>query len=102
MKKHPHDPLGEDVVARQRNTIWPDAVRNAARVDGFILKGNPRASKVQRAGILIFGLGFALAACGFLSLILNHPPERADVALAVLSSGSGYLGYKLVRNAFLH
>jgi len=46
----------EEIRARQRNTVWPDTLRNGRLADAFIWKGSPHATLVQRTGIGLFGL----------------------------------------------
>ena len=59
------DPVIEDVRARQRNTAWPDAMVNSSSVDALLWKGSAGATKVQRVGIAIWGLTFALLGVAF-------------------------------------
>ncbi len=102
MNEHQRHRLREDVELRQRNTIWPDTVRNAAKVDGFLWKGSPTATKVQRVGAFICGMGLVLIACAFVGLVLTSPFEWASMVLMAISSGIAYVGFRLLRNAFLH
>ncbi len=49
-----HAYLLEEVSRRQRNTLWPDAMVNSSSVDALLWKGSPKATKVQRVGIVIW------------------------------------------------
>lgn len=49
--------MGE-IEARQRNTVWPDTLRNGALVDAFVWRGSPNATYIQRIGTALFGLLF--------------------------------------------
>jgi hypothetical protein len=91
-----HDPLREDVERRQRNTVWPDSMRNAMVVDGYLWKGNPKAPTVQRVGAAIFGVVFILfaAAAAYLANYGNLKP------LYLFTIASGYVGFRMLRNAF--
>ena len=95
--KHPHyDPLREDIERRQSNTVWPDSMRNAANVDGYLWNGNPKAPTVQRAGAVIFGLMFLVFAAMFVYIAVNvHFP-----LLYLFTVALGYIGFRTLRNAF--
>jgi hypothetical protein len=47
-----------EIHARQKNTVWPDLMKNRALVDSFLWKGSSEATVVQRIGIALFGLLF--------------------------------------------
>lgn len=47
-----------EIEARQRNTVWPDTLRNGALVDAFVWRGSPNATYIQRIGTALFGLLF--------------------------------------------
>ena len=65
MKNQSSKQLLNDVRARQRNTVWPDTLRNGLSVDGLLWKGCHNATTVQRVGIAIFGLAFLTAGLTF-------------------------------------
>jgi hypothetical protein len=102
-RKHPHEYFQEDADLRQRNTIWPDTVRNAAKVDGFLWKGSPSATKVQRVGAFIFGILLLLAAAMLVGIaFVDGYVGLPSIGLIVIAVGVIYLGCRLIRNAFLH
>jgi len=94
--RDPADHLIEDVRASQRNTLWRDAMVNSSSVDGLLWKGSPKATRVQRAGIAIFGLTFALLGAGF-EVIASEKHELFPAFFGLLWLA---LGTKLVLNAF--
>ena len=56
-------PLGRwkslsEIETRQRNTVWPDTLRNGSLVDAFVWRGSPNATYIQRIGTALFGLLF--------------------------------------------
>src|SRR5580704_2894344 len=51
---------------KQSNILWPDTLTNARDVDQLLWHGSLTASKVQKAGALVFGIAFAGAGVGFL------------------------------------
>jgi hypothetical protein len=58
----------EEIEAKQRNTVWPDTLRNSRSVDEFLWKGSSDAPLVQRAGAWIFGLTFILLSLALLDV----------------------------------
>lgn len=85
----------ETLKARQRNTLWPDALQNAKSVDGLLLNGSARPSSVQRIGMLMFavaigGMGCVLFTQGF----VGGSIEVIFVSLAAI-----LLGLVILRNA---
>jgi hypothetical protein len=88
--------LIEDVTASQRNTLWPDAMVNSSSVDALLWKGSPKATRVQRIGIAIWGLTFVLigSACEMGAY------ERQDLFLMLFGLPCLALGTKLFLNAF--
>jgi hypothetical protein len=101
-----HDKSGtvsDDVRARQRNTVWPDTLRNGRVVDSFIWKGSPDATLVQRIGVALFGLLFlcpALLLVRFGVLEPGPAPFRTFMLLFALPWVA--IGCRLLGNAFRH
>jgi hypothetical protein len=89
--------------ARQENVLWPEIARNAATVDGYLWRGNPKTTKVQRAGSVICGwfvLGIAL-----ICVTVVFQRDSFNVASSVdlvFAVGFTYVEGRLIRNAFLH
>jgi hypothetical protein len=90
------DHLIEDMRARQQNTLWPDAMVNSSSVDELLWKGSPKATKVQRIGIAIWGGTFALLGVVF-EMIAS---QKDELVPAVLGLPLLALGTKLFLNAF--
>ena len=93
---HRRKSLADEVNARQRNTIWPDTLRNATLFDGFLLKGSAQATLLQRLGMAVLGsifLGFA-ALWVYLACAKFWP-------LLGYATFCGYFAWKLFRNALL-
>ncbi len=88
---------------RQKNTLWLDTLRNGITLDGFLWKGSPNATLVQRIGLGLFALlwlspGFALLYFGF-----SEPaPVWFRVFMFVLALPWIAFGGKLLANAFRH
>jgi|HubBroStandDraft_2_1064218.scaffolds.fasta_scaffold605925_1 hypothetical protein len=92
----PHTVLLEEVERRQRNTLWPDVMVNSASVDGLLWKGSPKATRVQRVGIAIWGLLFL--SVGICTLSMAH--ERHDMIMAVVGVFCSAVGVRITLNAF--
>jgi len=89
------DPLRDDLESRQRNTVWPDTLRNASSVDGYLWHGNPNAPLVQRVGAVVLGLAY-LVCSGMIFYIGTHFwPFYVPAALFA------YVAFRMIRNAFL-
>ena len=86
----------EEVSAKQRNTVWPDTIRNSSSVDAFLWKGSPDAPLIQRIGAWIFGVTFILVRFGW----LDAAYERHWPVFGVLSLVWIAVGGKVFLNGF--
>jgi hypothetical protein len=95
--KDPHAHVLEEVERRQRNTLWPDAMVNSSRVDALLWRGSPKATRLQRAGIVIWGLCFVSLGVFFVLVLApeQHSPLAAVLGLLLLA-----LGTRVTLNAF--
>jgi ammonia channel protein AmtB len=93
-----------DFRTRQRNVVFPDAVRNARPVDAFFWKGSPHPPLVQRIAAWMFGLVFMGGGMEIFSRAVQERVEAgfsASVVFMVLVSLSlVLLGMKVFRNGF--
>jgi len=95
--------LVSEVRSRQRNTVWPDTLRNTALVDCFLWKGSPDATPVQRIGTFLFGMLFLWPAVLLLCFGLFEPGGALPKILMLLFALPWIgVGCKLMRNAFRH
>jgi hypothetical protein len=92
-----HSRLLEEVKSRQRNTVWPDTMVNGVRVDALLWKGSPKATKVQRIGMAIWGLTFSALGIFFTFV---QAPELHSPLLAVMGLFVLALGARVTFNAF--
>lgn len=69
---------------------------NGSSVDGLLWKGSPQATKVQRVGIVIFGLTFFSFGLFFLAYGIETR-VGFEIAFSLLWLG---LGTKITLNAF--
>ena len=70
---------------------------NSSSVDALLWKGSPKASRVQRVGIVIWGLTFLSIGVFFVFVLAReqHSPICAVVGLLIMA-----LGTRITRNAF--
>jgi hypothetical protein len=94
-----HAQLLEEVQSRQRNTLWPDTMRNGQSVDALLWRGSPEATAVQRVGIVVFGLLFLSIGLFF---VFSLAPELHSVLSAVFGVFFVALGARVTLNAFRH
>jgi hypothetical protein len=100
MKSRDRSKFSDDLQARQRNTVWPDTLRNGRTVDAFLWKGSPDATPVQRVGSAIIGLAFL--AMGFTFVFISVYREGSGSSLFIMLFGLFWIliGCKLFGNAF--
>lgn len=85
----------EYVEAKQRNTDWPDAMRNSSGVDALLWKGSGHLTGVQRAGIWVFAVMFLFASLG---LALIAWETHSGLAVVPVAFGL-FISARLIRNA---
>jgi hypothetical protein len=89
----------------QRNTVFPDTVRNSRSVDAFLWRGSPNPSLVQRVGAWLFGLteiGIGLCAIP-LAIQGLHGEDHPWIAFAIfmlMATAMCLLGIRTFRNGF--
>jgi hypothetical protein len=90
-----------EIESRQRNTVWPDTLRNGAIVDAFVWKGSPTATAIQRIGIALFGLLFLCPAILIFCFGCLEPgPPLFRVLMLALPWVA--VSCKLMKNALRH
>ena len=96
MKNQSSKQFLNDVRAQQRNTIWPDTLRNGLGVDALLWKGSRAATTVQRVGIAIFGLAYFAAGSSFAYIAYS----RHNAGIAIFSIPFILLGLRVFWNTF--
>lgn len=96
-KGNPHAHVLEYVERKQRNTLWPDAMVNSSSVDALLWKGSPKATKLQRVGIAIWGLTFLSLGAFFVFVLAS---EQHSLMAAVIGLFGLALGTRITFNAF--
>jgi hypothetical protein len=105
MKRQSKSRMLDDIRARQRNTVWPDTLRNGRTVDAFLWKGSPHATIIQRVGIVVFASWSVIAGLFFSSLahdVYSEGDSEASFILALPALFFLVIGCRLLRNAFRH
>src|SRR5579859_5689415 len=82
--------------ARQRNTVFPDTVRNARKVDFFFWHGAPHPTLVQRIAALLYGFALSMAGISFVPLALRQ--GAAGIGLFIPVIVFGYIGGRIFWN----
>jgi hypothetical protein len=91
--------IREDAEERQRGILVPDLIRSGRSVDEFMWKGDPKASLVQRIGLLIFGFMFLVLFAIAVVILATRTWEGALVG-SVMGAFSGIFSFRFLRNAF--
>jgi hypothetical protein len=98
-----HERMLEGLEERQRATVWPDTLRAGRSVDEFLWKGDPKATPVQRAGLLVFGTFWFFLFAAFVVAIVKFAIERDFTLAAICTAFAAVIGvadFRLFRNAF--
>jgi hypothetical protein len=96
----PEEQVVEEIKAKQRNTLWPDALLNSRSVDTYLWKGSPDAPLVQRVGAGIFGITFMLLGAGLIEVDREITPDRKSIAAVILGVIFFGVGLKVFLNGF--
>jgi hypothetical protein len=99
----PHDleQVRADVEDRQRNILWEDARRGGKSVDAFLWNGDPNATPVQRAGLVVFAIAFLLIAVFFGSIPFENHSEDGRAVEFLFAFFWLLISLRLFRNACL-
>jgi hypothetical protein len=83
-----HDRLNDEIRSRQRNTLWPDVLKNSFAVDVLLWHGSRNASRVQKIGAIIFGVTLLIEAVALLYLgVLDGNPVTLLFGALILFGG---------------
>ena len=106
--EHNTQELPKEDDREQSVVTWPETTLNPGRaVDEFLWKGDPKATPIQRVGLVIYALMFLLLFVGFvvvmIVMIVKHDFDWVSF-LGVLMIGtlSGILGFRFLLNVFRH
>jgi hypothetical protein len=105
---HEHDTqeLPKEDDREQSVVTWPETTLNPGRaVDAFLWKGDPKATPIQRVGLVIYALMFlllfAVLIVVMIVMIVKHDFDWVSF-LGVLMMGtlSGIFGFRFLFNVF--
>lgn len=98
MRKAKRDPQSvlREWHSRQRNTVFPDTVRNERNVNFFFWHGAPRPTVVQRIAALLYGVALFMLGMSFIPLALRQ--GATGIGLLVPIIGFAYLGGRIFWN----
>lgn len=97
----------EEFEERQSATTFPEILRAGRSVDEFLWRGDPKATPVQRVGLVIFALMFlflfVVSVVAMIVMIVRHDFDWISF-LVPLTVGalSGILGFRFLSNVFRH
>lgn len=67
--------FASELEARQRNTVWPDTLRNNLLVDNFLWKGSPMQARFSGSDLLSLDyFSLALQFCSYALGALRQAP----------------------------
>jgi hypothetical protein len=103
MEEHPRnlEQIREDAENAQRSILWPDNLRAKRATFAFLWHGDPKATPVQRAGLIIFGLFWLSCAYLWLDSFFHSDPEERGILQPIPGIVLGLLAARIFRNAFL-
>ena len=100
----------EELEQRQRNVLPKDTIRNAAAVEGYVIRGDKRLTGVQRIGALVLGLCYSLPGVGGVVVAVLFASHRDSslarwqvllltTGLLIVSAGWLYISTKMIINS---
>jgi hypothetical protein len=91
----------EEIEAKQRAILWPDALRNGRTIHAFLWKGDPNAKPVQRAGLVVLALFFLLWTVYIATTYFEEYSEDRSAFGFVTGLVLALISVRLFRNALL-
>lgn len=81
--------------------MFSDTLRGGRSIDSFLWHGDQKAGPVERAGLVVFALGFLIPMIGFAYLIATRPSWTEKTIFSFIELILGYVIFRLIRNAIL-
>src|SRR4051794_28428333 len=99
MANRAHRKFSKNMQARQRNTIWPDTIRNRANGDRAIWFGADNPTMIQRIGFGLFGgVFFGIGVISIASMWQSGNMGKARLSF-VMGAFSLVIGGRILWNA---
>jgi hypothetical protein len=97
----PLEQIRKDAEASQRAINWPDILRAQTHTFVFLWKGDPKAKRVQRAGLVVFAIWMFIPAIVIVAEIFEADFSGPKIWALTASSAMFIVGLRFLRNAFL-
>jgi hypothetical protein len=95
--------FAQSIKERQKNTLVPDILRNDADVNAFVLNGSPKATLLQRVGMVLFALAPLSVVFMAVQLGLGMTGNGfARLVMFMLAVPFAAWGLRILRNAIKH
>ena len=95
--------LPKEIDRDQSRVAWPETTLNSGRtVDEFLWKGDPKATPIQRAGLVIYGLMFLLPFAGLIVLSIFEHDCLIRLIELIMATLCGIVSFRFLSNAFRH
>ena len=90
----------KEIDRKQGAAKWPETLEAGRSVDEFLWKGDPKATLVQRVGLIIFGVGFLFFFVIAVVLIVVGRDLPDVIGGLIIGTPSGIFAFRFLRNAF--
>jgi hypothetical protein len=94
------DEMLKEIDRKQGAVEWPETLEAGRSVDEFLWKGDPKATRVQRVGLVIFGVGFLFLFVIAVVLTVVGRDWPDIIGGLVIGTPSGIFAFRFLRNAF--
>lgn len=94
------DEMLKKIDGQQGAVEWPETLEAGRSVDEFLWKGDPKATRVQRVGLVIFGVGFLFLFVIAVVLTVVGRDWPDIICGLVIGTPSGIFAFRFLRNAF--
>lgn len=101
-KEHDTEQLLKEIDRDQSPVTWPQNLNAGRAVDQFLWKGDPKATPIQRAGLVIFALMFLLVFVVFVVIVIVIHDWVVTLFGLVMTTLSGIAAFRFLSNAFRH
>lgn len=101
-KEHDTEQLLKEIDRDQSPVTWPQNLNAGRAVDQFLWKGDPKATPIQRAGLVIFALMFLLVFVVFVVIVIVNHDWVVTLFGLMMTTLSGIAAFRFLSNAFRH
>ncbi len=101
-QEHDTEQLLKEIDRDQSPVTWPQTLNSGRAVDQFLWKGDPKATPIQRVGLVIFALMFLLVFVSFVVVIIVIHDWVVILFGMMMTTLSGIAAFRFLSNAFRH